>query len=81
MKCCGIYKFLSGFFTSAALTDWYFYAHSMTLPFMGYTMTPHIAGIKAIIFGVVAVIFFYLGFLKRHDITCCHKDDSSCCHK
>lgn len=73
MRCCGLYKFLSGFFASAALTDWYLAAHSITIPFWGYTMTPYIAGIKAIVFGVLFLVFFYWGFLKKKDGSCCSK--------
>lgn len=71
MRCCGLYKFFSGFFAAAALASWYLASYDVVIPFMGYTITPHIEAIKAVVFGVLFVLFFYLGFLKRKDTTCC----------
>lgn len=64
MRLRGVSKFLSGFFGAAALGNWYLAWHNISVPFGQYTATPHIEGIKAVVFLVLFLIFFYLGFLK-----------------
>ncbi len=60
-----VFKFLSGFAAASFLTTIYLYFTKASVPFLGYTISPELLGLRALINLVLFGLFFYFGFAKR----------------
>jgi len=60
-----IFKFLSGFAAAGFFTNLYLYMNNISLPFLGYTISPQLLGVRSIVNLILFGLFFYLGFIKR----------------
>lgn len=60
-----VFKFLSGAAFVGSFTSVYLYINNITLPFLGFTITPELMGIRALVGLVLFLIFFYFGYLKK----------------
>ena len=62
-----IFIFLSGMAGAKCLVDLYLYLSKISVPFIGYTFSPNLIGIKTVIDFVFFALFYYLGFIKMKD--------------
>lgn len=60
-----VFKFLSGAAFVGTLVNFYLWLHDISLPFFGYTITPPVLGIRAMVGAVLFVVFFYFGYVKK----------------
>ncbi len=60
-----VFKFLSGAAFVGTGVNFYLWLHDISLPFFGYTLTPQILLIRAMVGSVLFVVFFYFGYLKK----------------
>lgn len=60
-----VFKFLSGAAFTGAVANFYLWAVDASLPFLGYTITAGVFGIRGIVSALSCVLFFYLGWLRR----------------
>ena len=60
-----IFKFLSGFALANFLINLYLYFNNIQVPFLGYTISPQLLGIRSIVSLVLFGAFFYFGFVKK----------------
>ncbi len=60
-----IAKFLSGAFFVSAGVNFYFYALGLSVPFLGYTISPEFLGLRTIVHTALFALCFYYGFLRR----------------
>jgi hypothetical protein len=59
-----VFKFLSGAAFAGSLANFYLWLTGISVPFMGYTITPTLLGVRAVVSVVLCVVFFYLGWLR-----------------
>ncbi len=60
-----VFKFLSGAAFVGAATSLYLYLNNISVPFLGYTISPELLRIRALVGFVLLLIFFYFGYLKK----------------
>ena len=60
-----IFKFLSGAAFAGDIANLYLWAVDASLPFLGYTITPSVFGIRRIVGVLACVLFFCLGWLRK----------------
>lgn len=60
-----VFKFLSGAAFVGSITNVYLYLNNISVPFLGYTITPEFLGFRALVGFVLFLLFFYFGFLKK----------------
>ena len=60
-----ICKFLSGAFFVTAGASWYFWWYQISVPFIGFTITPEFLGIRGFIHFALFLISFYFGFIRK----------------
>jgi hypothetical protein len=60
-----VFKFLAGAAFAGAIANFYLWLVDASLPFLGYTITPSVFGIRAIVSVILGIGFFYLGWLRR----------------
>jgi hypothetical protein len=58
-------KFLSGAFFVSAGVNAYFYVTHVAVPFLGFTISPELLGLRSIIHFVLFLICFYIGFIRN----------------
>ena len=59
-------KFLSGAFFVSAGVNAYFYVTHLAVPFLGFTISPELLGLRSIIIHfVLFLICFYIGFIRN----------------
>jgi hypothetical protein len=58
-------KFLSGAFFVSAGTNAYFYFIHLAVPFLGFTISPELLGVRSIIHFVLFLLCFYFGFVRK----------------
>jgi hypothetical protein len=58
-------KFLSGAFFVSAGVNAYFYVTHLAVPFLGFTISPELLGLRSIIHFVLFLICFYIGFIRN----------------
>ena len=59
-----ICKFLSGAFFVSAGVNAYFYVTHLAVPFLGFTISPELLGLRSIIHFALFLICFYIGFIR-----------------
>jgi hypothetical protein len=66
-----IFKFLSGAAFSGFLANLYLWLNGVSVPFSGYTITPTLFAVRAVVALAAFVLFLYLGWLResRHTRT------------
>jgi hypothetical protein len=58
-------KFLSGaFFVSAGVNAYFYFTH-LAVPFLGFTISPELLGLRSIIHFVLFLLCFYFGFIRK----------------
>jgi len=60
-----VFKFLSGAAFAGSIANGYLWWCDISLPFLGYVITPRLLGIRAIVSVVLCISFFYLGWLRN----------------
>jgi hypothetical protein len=60
-----IFKFLSGAAFAGSIANGYLWYVDLSLPFLGFTITPTLFGIRAGVALVLFLLFFYLGWLRK----------------
>ncbi len=60
-----VFKFLSGAFFVTAGASWYLAWYRISVPFLGFTMTPEFLGLRGFIHFALFLISFYLGFIRK----------------
>ena len=59
-----VFKFLSGAAFAGCLANFYLWLTGISVPFLGFTITPGLLGFRAAVSFVLFVVFFYLGWLR-----------------
>jgi hypothetical protein len=60
-----VFKFLSGAAFAGSLVNSYLWLAGISLPFLGYTITPRLLGLRGAVQFVLFVAFFYLGWMRK----------------
>lgn len=60
-----VFKFLSGAAFVGAGTNFYLSINNISLPFLGFTLTPEFLGFRAVVGFILFLFFFYFGYLKK----------------
>ena len=60
-----VFKFLSGAALAGSLTNCYLWLTRVSVPFLGYTITPRVLGLRAAVQFVLFVVFLYFGWLRK----------------
>jgi len=60
-----VFKFLSGAAFVGSITNLYLYLNNISVPFLGYTITPELLGFKSLMGLVLFLVFFYYGYQKK----------------
>jgi len=58
-------KFLAGAFFVSAGVLFYLYITDVSVPVLGFTVTPEINGMRSIVHFVLFLTCFYLGFIRK----------------
>ena len=58
-------KFLAGALFAGSIANGYLWFMGASLPFMGYTISPAVYGLRAAVGVVFCVAFFYFGWLRK----------------
>jgi len=58
-------KFLSGAFFVSAGVNVYFYWTHLAVPFLGFTISPKVLGLRSIVHFALFLICFYVGFIRK----------------
>jgi len=59
-----VFKFLSGAAFAGSAANFYLWLTDISVPFMGYTITPALLGVRAVVSFALCVLFFYFGWLR-----------------
>ena len=59
-----VFKFLSGAAFAGSATNFYLWLTGVSVPFVGYTMSPTLLGVRAVVSFASSVLFFYFGWLR-----------------
>lgn len=60
-----IFKFLSGAALLGSLTNAYLYFNDISVPFLGYTLTPEQLEVRSLVNFALFWLFLYYGYLKK----------------
>jgi hypothetical protein len=60
-----VFKFLSGAAFAGSLANLFLWVTGVSVPFIGYTMTPTLFGLRAAVSFLLCLLFFYLGWLRE----------------
>jgi hypothetical protein len=60
-----VFKFLSGAALAGSLANFYLWLSGISVPFLGYTITPPLLGARAAVQFVLFVVFLYFGWLRK----------------
>jgi len=60
-----VFKFLSGAAFVGSITSLYLYLNNISVPFLGYTITPELLRLRSLVGFVLFLVFFYYGYLKK----------------
>ena len=60
-----VFKFLSGAALAGSFANCYLWLSGISVPFLGYTITPRLLGARAAAQFVLFVVFFYFGYMKK----------------
>ena len=59
------FKFLSGASLAGSFATLYLWLVGISVPFLGYAVTPRLLALKAAVQFVLFVVFLYLGWLRK----------------
>jgi hypothetical protein len=59
-----VFKFLSGAAFAGSLANVYLWLTGVSVPFLGYTITPMLLGVRAVFSAVLCVVCFYFGWVR-----------------
>jgi hypothetical protein len=59
-----VLKFLSGASFAGSLANFYLWLTGVSVPFLSYTITAALLGVRAVVSAVLCVVFFYLGWVR-----------------
>lgn len=60
-----VFKFLSGAAFVGSITNVYLYLSDISVPFLGFVITPELLGLRSVVGFVLFLIFFYWGYFKK----------------
>jgi len=62
-----VFKFFSGAAFVGTISNAYLFVYDISgpTPFVGFTISPRLFGVRAVISAVLCGVFFYFGYLKR----------------
>ena len=60
-----VFKFLSGAALAGSLANFYLWLSGISVPFLGYTITPRLLGARAVVQFVLFVVFLYFGWARK----------------
>jgi hypothetical protein len=60
-----VFKFLSGAALAGSFANWYLWLTGISVPFLGYTISPRLLGVRAVVQFVLFVVFLYFGWLRK----------------
>lgn len=60
-----VFKFLSGAAFVGSITNVYLYFNNIAVPFLGYTITPELLGLRSLVGFILFLVFLYFGYLKK----------------
>jgi hypothetical protein len=60
-----VFKFLSGVTFAGSIASFYLYMYNVSVPFLGYTVSPKLIGAKAALHLLLFTVFFYYGYVKK----------------
>ena len=60
-----VFKFLSGATLAGSFATCYLWLAGISVPFLGYTITPRLLGAKAVVQFVLFAVFLYVGWCRR----------------
>ena len=60
-----VFKFLAGVTFASALVNGYLYWTRVAVPFLGYTISPELLGLRGAVHLVLFLTFFYFGYIKE----------------
>jgi hypothetical protein len=60
-----VFKFLSGAALAGAFATLYLWLAGISVPFLGYMVTPRLLGLKGAVLVALFVVFLYCGWLKE----------------
>lgn len=60
-----IFKFLSGAAFVGAAVNFYLSVNNISVPFLGFTITPQLLALRGLGASILFLLFFYFGFLKK----------------
>jgi hypothetical protein len=58
-------KFLSGAAFAGSLANCYLWLSGVSVPFLGYAITPRLLGLRAAVQFLLFVVFLYVGWLRK----------------
>jgi hypothetical protein len=63
-----VFKFLSGAAFAGAIANGYLFLYDISVPFplFGFTISPRLFAVRAVVSVVLCVVFFHFGYLKTH---------------
>lgn len=61
-----VFKFFSGAAFVGTIANAMLFQQDISMTFWGFTISPQLFGLRAIISLVLFVVFFYLGYLRKH---------------
>jgi hypothetical protein len=60
-----VFKFLSGAALAGSFVNVYLWLSGVSVPFLGYTITPRLLGARAMVQFVLFVVFLYFGYVRK----------------
>jgi hypothetical protein len=60
-----VFKFLAGAAFAGSIANFYLWSVDASLPFLSYTLTSGLFGIRGVVSLVFCILFFYLGWLRK----------------
>jgi hypothetical protein len=60
-----VFKFLSGAALAGSLMNGYLWLTGISVPFLGYTITPRLLGLRAAVQFLLFVVFLYFGWRRK----------------
>jgi hypothetical protein len=60
-----VFKFLSGAAFAGAFATLYLWLSGISVPFIGYMVTPRLLGLKGAVLVALFVVFLYFGWLNE----------------
>ena len=60
-----VFKFLSGAAFAGSIANFYLWLTNVSVPFLGYTITPDLLGVRAVVSFALSVLLFWLGWVRK----------------